>query len=329
MSKIIWGIIVSFAFTVAIMPLFIKLMRKFSFSQTILKYVEEHKTKQGTPTMGGVVFMLATLVVASCFIKINKAWIVVVMVGLGFGLIGGLDDFLKIKYKRNLGLRPYQKIIGQLGIATIFAFYIYNNVGTSIIIPFFNKGINLGVFVIPFIILVCIATTNAVNLTDGLDGLAGGVSAIVCFVTIIIFSIISKNMFDSGESAKILQNYKDITVLLAIFMGSILGFLIYNTNKASIFMGDVGSLGIGGLLSASYSYFGLELSLLIVGICYVISALSVIIQVLVYKKSKKRVFKMAPIHHHFQQSGFSEAKIGFAYNMLTLIMGFFLILSYI
>lgn len=323
----VWALLTGLVLTAVLMPLFIKLMKKFSFSQTILKYVEEHKAKQGTPTMGGVVFMLITLIVALCFLKFDKSWFVVLMVGLGFALIGGLDDFLKIKYKRNLGLRAYQKIVGQLGIAILFSLYIYNNVGTSITIPFFNHEISLGVWIIPFVVLVCLATTNAVNLTDGLDGLAGGVSLVVGFVSIIFFCIIKLNLYNLGESNVVIGNYSNMIVLMSIFTGCLAGFLIYNSNKASIFMGDVGSLGIGGLLASVYSFLGLELALVFVGICYIVSTLSVIIQVVVYKKTKKRVFKMAPIHHHFQKCGFSEAKICTSYKIITLIMGLLLIVS--
>lgn len=323
----IFALITGLFITAILMPLFIKLMKKFSFSQTILKYVEEHKAKQGTPTMGGVVFMLSTLGVAFCFLGFNKVWFVVFMVGLGFALIGGLDDFLKIKYKRNLGLRPYQKLVGQLGIAIIFSLYVYNNFGTSITIPFFNSTIKLGAFIIPLIVLVSLATTNAVNLTDGLDGLCGSVSVVVSLITVAILLITKNKLFLDGELSSVLKNYRDVSILMAIFAGSLLGFLIYNTNKASIFMGDVGSLGIGGMLAGCYSLFGLELALVVVGICYVISALSVIIQVLVYKKTKKRVFKMAPIHHHFQQCGFSEAKICFSYTISTLVVGLTLVAS--
>lgn len=321
----VWALLAGLVLTAVLMPLFIKLMKKFSFSQTILKYVEEHKAKQGTPTMGGVVFMLVTLLVAVCFLKFDKSWFVALMVGLGFALVGGLDDFLKIKYKRNLGLRPYQKIVGQVGIAIIFAFYIYYQIGTSVAIPFFNKSINIGFWIVPLVVLTCLATTNAVNLTDGLDGLCGNVSAVVCAVFVAIMLILRNSISD----IYLLERYFSLAVLMSIFLGSILGFLIFNTNKASIFMGDVGSLGIGGMLSAVFCLTGLQLSLLVVGICYVMSAVSVIIQVVVYKKSKKRVFKMAPIHHHFQQCGFSETKISYAYTMTTFIMGLLLIVSFV
>lgn len=325
MTKIILAVISSFVLTVVLMPVLIKLIKRHAYGQTILKYVEEHKSKQGTPTMGGVVFFVATLILVFFFLRYSADWFMCLLVGLGFALLGGMDDFIKVKLKRNLGLRPYQKIVGQIGIALIFAFYIYYSIGTSIVLPFWNKSFNVGFWIIPIIVLTCLATTNAVNLTDGLDGLAGSVSAVVCAIFVAIMMILKHN----ATNTILLERYYSLAVLMAIFMGSILGFLIFNTNKASIFMGDVGSLGIGGMLSAVFSIVGIELALIFVGVCYVMSALSVIIQVLVYKKTKKRVFKMAPIHHHFQQSGFSEAKISLAYTMATLMMGLVLVISYL
>lgn len=329
MTKLILALVFSFIFTVLIMKLVIKLTKKLAYSQTILQYVEEHKSKQGTPTMGGVAFFIATFSLIFFFLDYNRNWFICLMVALSFALLGGMDDFIKIKYKRNLGLTSMQKIIGQLGISIIFAFFIYYNIGTTLTIPFFNTSINARWVIIPIVILTCLATTNAVNLTDGLDGLAGSVSSIILAITIAIFMLIlnsnqllAKVMLTAGD-------LKSLTILLAVFLGSILGFLVYNTNKASIFMGDVGSLGIGGMLSAVFCITGLELSLLVLGIMFVVSALSVILQVFWFKRTKKRIFKMAPLHHHFQQSGFSEAKIVYAYSSITLILGLLLILSYL
>lgn len=299
------------------------MIKKLACGQTILKYVEEHKSKQGTATMGGVLFFVTTLCLAFVFLNYSTDWFMCLMVGLGFALVGGMDDFIKVRLKRNLGLRPYQKIVGQVGIALIFALYIYFQIGTNILLPFFNKQINIGFWIVPLVVLTCLATTNAVNLTDGLDGLCGNVSAVVCAIFVAIMLILKSSVADLSA------RYFSLAVLMSIFLGSILGFLIFNTNKASIFMGDVGSLGIGGMLSAVFCLTGLQLSLLVVGVCYVMSAVSVIIQVVVYKKTKKRVFKMAPIHHHFQQCGFSEAKISYAYTITTLIIGLLLVVSFV
>jgi len=315
MIKIILGFILSVILAICITPFVIRVVKKLACSQTILKYVEEHKSKQGTPTMGGLVFFVVTFLLVFLFLDYNTDWFLCLLVATSFGLLGGMDDFIKVKLKRNLGLRPYQKIIGQVGIALIFAFYIYFNVSTNISMPFFNNTLNMGWFIIPIIVLVFLATTNAVNLTDGLDGLAGSVSAVVMLVSIAIFTITKIST--------------DLSVLLAIFAGSILGFLVFNTNKASIFMGDLGSLGIGGMISAVFCITGLELFLVILGVCFVASTLSVIIQVFMFQKFKKRVFKMSPIHHHFQQTGYSEAKITYCYSLVTLLVGLLLVLSYL
>lgn len=328
MIKILLAVITSFILTILVMKLIIKLNKKLAYSQTILQYVEEHKSKQGTPTMGGVAFFIATFSLVFFFLNYNRIWFLCLMIAFSYALLGYMDDFIKIKFKRNLGLTSIQKLVGQFGIAIIFALFIYYNVGTNLNIPFFNTTINASWLIIPIVILTCLATTNAVNLTDGLDGLAGSVSAVVFAITIAIFMLININ----SKSINIMisaKEMKSLTVLLALFLGSILGFLVYNTNKASIFMGDVGSLGIGGMLSAVFCITGLQLSLVILGAMFVISAISVILQVFWFKRTKKRIFKMAPIHHHFQQLGFSEAKIVYAYSSITLILGLALVLSYL
>lgn len=328
MIKVIVGFILSFLISLILMPFIIKLIHKLSCSQTILKYVEEHKSKQGTATMGGVVFFLSTLIVALIMIEYNTPIAVCIGVGLGFSLIGLMDDYIKVHFKQNQGLLPYQKIIGQVGIAVIFACYIYffsPNKGI-IYLPFTFKAIDLGVWVIPLVIIVCLATTNSVNLTDGLDGLAGGVSVFYSGIMIALISIFATITYNLGSSDSFVAMYQNLAILLAIFMGSIMAFLIFNTNKASIFMGDVGSLGIGGLFASTACLAGFEFILAIIGIMFVISALSVIIQVAYFKKTGKRIFKMAPIHHHFQMSGYTEAKIGYVYQIITFIIGLLTIL---
>ncbi|MFQ6724515.1 MAG: phospho-N-acetylmuramoyl-pentapeptide-transferase [Clostridia bacterium] len=329
MTKVIVGFLLSFALAVSLMPFIIKLIRKLSCSQTILKYVEEHKSKQGTPTMGGVVFFVSTLIIAVILMKYSTPLAMSLGVGVGFALIGLMDDFIKVKFKQNLGLRPYQKIIGQVGISLILAFYIYfwsPNKG-MIYLPFTFKAINLGFWIIPLVVIVCLATTNSVNLTDGLDGLAGGVSVVYGTIFIALISIFASIAFKSGEIDSFIMMYKDMATLLAIFIGSVVAFLIFNTNRASIFMGDVGSLGVGGIFASTACVMGFELMLAIIGIMFVISALSVIVQVGYFKLTKgKRIFKMAPLHHHFQMCGYSEAKIGYIYQTITLIVGLITIL---
>lgn len=321
MVKIILGIILSFVLTILLMPFIIKITRKLSCSQTILKYVEEHKSKQGTPTMGGVVFFVVSFLLVFFFVDYETDWFICLLVAFSFALLGFMDDFIKVKFKRNLGLRSYQKIIGQLGISIIFALYVYFNVSSQLQIPFFNTYVDCKWVIVPIIVITCIATTNSVNLTDGLDGLAGNVSVVVSVITIIILLLLNRT--------STITNYENLAVVLSLFVGSVLGFLVFNTNKASIFMGDVGSLGLGGIFSAIYCITGLELSLVVIGIMFVLSSLSVIIQVISFQRFHKRVFKMAPLHHHFQESGNSEAKISFVYSVATLMLGLLLVLSYL
>lgn len=324
MIKIIVGFILSFIISVILMPIIIRVSKRLSCSQTILKWVEEHKAKQGTPTMGGVVFFITTLIVVVCMMNYSTEIAMCIGVGVGFALIGFLDDFIKIRYKQNLGLLPYQKLVGQVGIAIIFACYIYffSQTGGKIYLPFTFKEIDVGFWIIPLVVLVCLATTNAVNLTDGLDGLAAGVSEVFFAILVVILTLFVDKFYNLGIDEKLLTTYSNMALLSSIFLGSIVGFLIFNTNKASIFMGDVGSLGIGGLIASICCVAGFELFIPILGLMFVISTLSVIMQVGYFKLTKgKRIFKMAPIHHHFQMSGYSEVKIGYVYKIITLMLG--------
>lgn len=331
MIKTLLAFLVSFALSLVLMPIIIKLFKKKSASQTILGYVENHKEKNGTTTMGGVLFLLVTLVLAFIFIEYDTTWLMCLAVSIAFGILGFMDDYLKVKYKQNLGLKAYQKIIGQLGIAIIFAVYIffYSGQAGEIFIPFTSRSIDLKIWIIPLIVLVLVATTNSVNLTDGIDGLAGSVS----FVYIIFFSVIASifgyQLFNTGETGQIFDNIANINTLSMLYLGSILGFLMFNTNKASIFMGDVGSLCLGGYLATISVALGLELLLPILGFCFVFSSISVILQVFFFKWKKKRIFKMSPFHHHLQMSGLSEPKIVTIYSSLTFCLGVICIIFYL
>lgn len=327
MTKILSGFLISWAIGVCIMPVIICCIKKLSVSQTILGYVEEHKSKQGTPTMGGVLFFLCTLVVALILLPFRMEWFIVYVVGLCFALLGFLDDFIKVKYKQNLGLRAYQKVIGQVGISFIFALYVYfSKVGSTIILPFSFGSIDIGIWIIPAIMFVCLATTNSLNLTDGLDGLASSNSLIFLAFLVVLLMMYKDNIYLAGADIDTVETIYHYGVLSSIFAGSIFAFLVYNTYRASIFMGDVGSLGIGGFISAVCCVSGFELFIIPLGITFIISAMSVIIQVLHFKRTGKRVFKMAPLHHHFQQCGYSEPKIVFCYSTLTSVLGLLTIL---
>lgn len=291
----------------------LKVSKKFHLSQTILHYVDKHAGKSGTPTMGGVIFILASIIASLIFIRGEFYLpILILLIMLGYGILGFLDDFIKIKHHKNEGLKPYQKIIGQVSIATIIAVFAYFNIGSSL--NFFGLELELGLFIIPFIIFFYVAVTNAVNLTDGLDGLAGGVS----MVYLLFFGAIIVLLGDF--------NYSIIAFALA---GSLLGFLAFNCFPAKIFMGDTGSLALGGAIASIAVFSRLELIMPIIGLLFVLTTLSDVIQVLYYKKTHKRIFKMAPLHHHFEKSGVHENRIVTVYIIITLICGLCAFLGYL
>ena len=327
MIKCLLAFIISFLLSLVLMPIIIKFFRRKKASQTILGYVENHKEKNGTLTMGGVVFIITTLVLSFFFLKYDNVWFITLLVSVFYGILGLMDDYLKIKYKQNLGLRAYQKVVGQVGIALIFGIFIFFSTnGGQVFIPFVDKTIDFKFWIIPLVVLVMVATTNSVNLTDGIDGLAGNVSWFYLIFFTIISTISCQKLYQTGETGAIINNFTNINVLSMLFVGSIFGFLMFNTNKASIFMGDAGSLCLGGYIGASACVLGLEFVVPILGFCFVFSAISVILQVFVFKLKRKRVFKMAPFHHHLQMSGVSEPKIVAIYSATTIIIGCFCVI---
>ena len=330
MIKYLLAFVLSFVLSLILMPLIIKVIKSRKASQTILGYVENHKEKNGTLTMGGVVFILTTLTLAFFFLKYDHTWFMCLLVSVFFGVLGLMDDYLKIKFKQNLGLRAYQKIIGQVGISLIFGIFIYfSTSGGQVFLPFSEKVIDIGFWIIPLVVLVLVATTNSVNLTDGLDGLAGNVTNIYLIFFVIVVTILQNKLYSAGETGAIIQNMSNINVLSMLFSGAILGFLMFNTNKASIFMGDVGSLCLGGYVGASACILGMEMIIPFLGFCFVFSAISVILQVAVFKTKRKRIFKMAPFHHHLQMSGLSEPKIVAIYSAVTSVFGVVCVIFYL
>ncbi len=307
MNAILIGVAAAFAATVALTLLILPILRRLKAGQYILGYVKEHKNKGGTPTMGGLAFIAAIIIVSLCVCGLFTGEVnLTLAITAGFTVVGFLDDFLKIYRKENEGLKPYQKIFFQLAIAAVAAVYCYINGLTKIKIPFaggLEADIKWGI--IPLVIFIFIATVNCVNLTDGLDGLAGGTScAYLLFLGIMLY----------------LQGVSYSPVCF-IAVGAIAAFLIFNTNRASIFMGDTGSLALGGLIACLSVFSGNALYIPVLGIMFVISGISVIVQVIYYKRTRRRVFLMAPIHHHFQMKGFSECKISYAYFILTAFVG--------
>lgn len=315
----LWLFCLLFSFIVAfaISPFIIKIVQKLKAGQNILHYVDAHKSKQGTPTMCGLIFIIGTI--SGAIFALNQNFTLALMsviAMLGFACLGFLDDFLKIKSGDNEGLKPYQKIVGQLGLGIILALFVYNFVGTEIIIPFANISVDIGFWIVPLVIITTIALTNAVNLLDGLDGLCSGVSVCYTLSFVAIMSVII-----GGLSGFWQTEWQNLICVCFCLVGALLAFEIYNGFPAKVFMGDTGSLAIGGFLSAIAIFTGLELYVLILGIIYVVTALSDIIQVAHFKRTKKRIFLMAPLHHHFEKKGIHENKIVIVYIIITILVG--------
>lgn len=286
----------SFLLTFMFAPVFIKFLKKFQFGQSIREEgPQSHQHKNGTPTLGGLIFLIPIFIFSLISIDFTYELFVLLFLTIGFGLIGFLDDFIKIYYKRNLGLTSKQKLILQSILSFIVYFVlISNDFDTHVYIPATNISLEFGSFYILFFLFFAIGSSNATNLTDGLDGLLTGTS----IIAISAFSFISYQL-----------NFIDIALFGTIFIGSLLAFLFFNFNPAKVFMGDTGSLAIGGCLVAISVLTKTEILLALIGVVYVIETLSVIIQVLYFKKTRKRIFKMTPIHHHFELSGWSERKV--------------------
>ena len=323
----LWNLIVSFLVSILLAPIIIKWLRKLKFGQSILVYVEQHKTKSGTATMGGIIFILSTIVCSLFFIGKDNMLAIICLLGFAsFAMLGFLDDFIKIKFKQNEGLKPYQKIIGQLGISIIFAVYIYNSsmIGSRVAIPFSDITFDIGLWIIPFVIFYFVAVVNSVNLIDGLDGLCSSVSSVFLLVLSIVLSILSL-----GYSGVYFSQVNNIIILLLGAVGAILGFICFNGYPAKIFMGDTGSLAIGGLIAAATALTRQYFLMCIIGVLYVLTAMSVVIQVVVFKLTNgKRVFKMSPLHHHFEVT-YHEAKITTVYAIVTIVIGVITIALYL
>ena len=316
------ALVISFILTLIISPFVLAFMKKEKVKQTILHYVENHSGKAGTPTMGGIIFLLSIAIVSYIFFSGASTLAgISLLIFLGYGLTGFLDDYIKFKFKRNLGLRAYQKILFQLAIAITIGFFVYKNehLGGELLVPFTNKTINIGWWIIPLVVVVFIACTNSVNLTDGLDGLAS--STTMCYtmgMVAIMFACIASRM--DGVSSIYLMEYKNLIVLGFVVIGAMICFLVFNCFPAKIFMGDTGSLALGGFVACIGVFSKLTLFIPILGIMFVLSSVSVIIQVAYYKMTKKRVFLMAPLHHHFEKKGVHEVRIVVVYSTITTII---------
>ncbi|MBQ7978055.1 MAG: phospho-N-acetylmuramoyl-pentapeptide-transferase [Clostridia bacterium] len=321
MLTILLVFIITFVVSAIFAPFVIRMARRVGARQEILQYVTAHQGKQGTPTMGGLIFILPIIGVTLAFAS-GQASICYVALGVFFSyaLLGFLDDFIKVHTHKNLGLRAYQKIIGQLGIAIIIALYVYNTpeIGTSLILPW--GELELGWGIIPLIIFVFIAMTNSANLTDGLDGLAGWTSFVMIVGLTIILGITQQNYLVNGGGQALAEQLVNLQLLGSATAGGLLAFLIFNSYPARIFMGDTGSLALGGVITCLAVFSRQTLILPLICLVFVVSAVSVIIQVLHYKRTKRRVFLMAPLHHHFEKKGVNETKIVAIYIIITIIV---------
>ncbi len=305
-------LVISSLMAITLGPIIIPKLSNLGIGQSIRKEgPKSHLKKEGTPTMGGIIILLSIILSSIVFGKslITKNIAIILVSILGFGLIGFIDDYLIVVRKDNQGLTESQKILFQTILAVIIAFiYSYNDeLGTSLIIPFVKyKYLNLGWLYLPFMTFVIVGTVNSVNLTDGLDGLASGVTVIV----MLFFSLIALQW-----------GVKDIETISLIILGSCLGFLFHNFYPAKVFMGDTGSLALGGAVASIAMVLRLPLIIPIVGGIYLVEALSVIIQVLSFKIRKKRVFLMAPLHHHFEHKGWKETKVVQVFWFISGVLG--------
>lgn len=303
---------ISFALTVLLCPIFIPILHRMKFGQFIREEgPESHLKKAGTPTMGGIV-MLAAFTVSSLAYMLNESQIFpVILLTVGFGFIGFLDDFIKLAKKRSLGLRAWQKLGLQIVLTGYFAYVIMSDYPelTQIIIPFTGGQVvwNLGILFVPFVFIAVLGTVNGANFTDGLDGLATSVTVVIAM----FFAIFS------------LRIESPVYLTAMIMIGTMLGFLIFNTYPAKVFMGDTGSLALGGFVAAEAFMLKVPLFIIIVAFIYLAEILSVMIQVSYFKITHgKRIFKMSPIHHHFELSGFEETRVVAMFTVVTILCCF-------
>lgn len=307
--QVVIPVLISFAISVVLGPVIIPFLRRLKMGQTErTEGVQSHLKKAGTPTMGGVIFLIATAITALFYVGDYPKIIPVLFLTLGFGIIGFLDDYLKVVLKRSDGLLPWQKFLLQVVLTAIFVFYIvkYTDISLTMRIPFWSGHfLNLGWLAVPVLFFAVIGTVNGVNFTDGLDGLASSVTVMVAtFFTVVAVGT------QSG-----------IEPITCAVVGALMGFLLFNVFPAKVFMGDTGSLALGGFVASTALMLRIPLFIVIVGLVYLIEVLSVILQVGYFKITHgKRIFKMAPIHHHFELCGFSETQVVAAFSIVTALL---------
>lgn len=307
MQNVFFAAAIALIIALAAGPLVIPILRRLKFGQSIRQEgPKRHYAKSGTPTMGGVIILTALTVSALFFAGASEEILLCLFITLGHGLIGFLDDFIKVVLKRSLGLRAKEKLVGQIILSFALAYYVNHvlDLGTDIWIPFAGM-FDLGPFYYILIFFVLVGSTNAVNLTDGLDGLAAGTTAIAALAYMAISLVVLK---------------ESLAIFSAALAGACTGFLKYNAYPAKVFMGDTGSLALGGALATLAVLTKTELLLVVVGGVFVAEALSVIIQVISFKTTGKRVFRMSPIHHHFELAGWSEIKVVKTFWLMGIVL---------
>lgn len=306
-NEVLFTMGVAFVLALIMGPLCIPILRRMKFGQQIREEgPKAHLKKQGTPTMGGIIILLALSLATLRFAEKNMDLLILLIASLGYGLVGFLDDYIKIVFKRSLGLTAKQKLFGQLLISAIVCYLlIVQGHSTEFYIPFVSFHINAGWLYFPIMAIIMLGASNAVNFTDGLDGLLAGTSAIAFGA----YTIIAMN-----------NTQPEAAIFSAAMVGAVLGFLVFNAHPAKVFMGDTGSLGIGGGLVAVAILTKAELLLAIVGGVFLIEILSVVIQVVSFKTRGKRVFKMSPIHHHFELVGWSEWRVVITFWVVGLVL---------
>lgn len=308
-QTVILPVIISFAISALLGPVVIPFLRRLKVGQTVRdEGPKQHLKKNGTPTMGGILIMVAVVITSLFYVKDFPKIIPILFLTLGFGLIGFVDDYIKVVLKRSMGLRAWQKMLGQFIVTGIFAYYImnYTDVSLAMKIPFWpDHYLDFGIFNIPVLFFIVIGTVNGTNFTDGLDGLAASVTVIVAtFFTVVAIGV------GSG-----------IEPITCAVVGALLGFLLFNVYPASVFMGDTGSLALGGFVAATAYMLQMPLFIAIVGFIYLIEVLSVILQVGYFKMTGgKRIFRMAPIHHHFELGGWSETRVVAVFSIVTALL---------
>ena len=307
--QIVIPVLISFVISVALGPIIIPFLRKLKMGQTErVDGVQSHLKKAGTPTMGGIIFLLSTVVTSLFYVKDYPKIIPILFLTLGFGIIGFLDDYLKVVLRRSDGLLPWQKFLLQVVVTAVFVFYLlnYTDVSLAMLIPYWSGHyLNIGWLAVPLLFIAVIGTVNGVNFTDGLDGLASSVTIMVA----VFFTVVSVGM-NSG-----------IEPITCAVVGGLMGFLLFNVFPASVFMGDTGSLALGGFVAGTAYMLQMPLFILIVGLIYLIEVISVIMQVTYFKMTHgKRIFKMAPIHHHFELCGWSETRVVAVFSIVTAIL---------